>query len=215
MKYLKIFENFDSDLEVQNICKKYNITNYIINSDGSIDVDGDVSLAYRSLTKLPLIFNNVYGHFDCYDNDLITLEGSPKYLTGSFDCSNNQLTTLEGSPKSIKAGFSFDCSNNKLTTLEGATKSIRNIFDCSNNQLTTLDGLPEHKNGSFYCSGNPVYHVWKLISTYDSLDTDYIELLEDYDIFREDKTIVLDRLNSFLEDIGKPVVNKVKGYKLI
>ena len=28
--------------EIKNICKKYKITNYTINADGTIDVDGDV-----------------------------------------------------------------------------------------------------------------------------------------------------------------------------
>ncbi len=28
--------------KIHNICKKYDIENYSINSDGSIDVDGDV-----------------------------------------------------------------------------------------------------------------------------------------------------------------------------
>ena len=38
MKYLKIFEKF------QPICTEFGITNYTINTDGSIDVDGDVEV---------------------------------------------------------------------------------------------------------------------------------------------------------------------------
>ena len=33
MKYLKLFESFE---EIDEICKKYNIKNYNINTDGSI-----------------------------------------------------------------------------------------------------------------------------------------------------------------------------------
>ena len=38
--------------EIHNICKKYNITNYSINSDGSIDVEGNVNLVKKNLKEL-------------------------------------------------------------------------------------------------------------------------------------------------------------------
>lgn len=34
-----------TEQEIHNICKKLKIKNYTINSDGSIDVDGDVILS--------------------------------------------------------------------------------------------------------------------------------------------------------------------------
>ena len=52
------------------ICKKYGIENYTINSDGSIDVNGNVDLYDESLTELPLTFNKVTGYFDCSDNEI-------------------------------------------------------------------------------------------------------------------------------------------------
>ena len=43
MIYLKIFENFDlSRLDIDALCNRYGITNYTINGNGSIDVDGDI-----------------------------------------------------------------------------------------------------------------------------------------------------------------------------
>ena len=74
------------------ICEKYKITNYTINPDGSIDVLGDVYLCGKNLTELPLRFNKVTGCFDCGDNKLTTLKGSPKWVGGYFNCSSNQLT---------------------------------------------------------------------------------------------------------------------------
>ena len=38
--------------EIHKICKSYEIENYSINSDGSIDVDGDVRLPNKKLIKL-------------------------------------------------------------------------------------------------------------------------------------------------------------------
>ena len=45
MKHLKLFENFE---DIESICKKYNITNYTINVDGSIDVNGNVIWHFNS-----------------------------------------------------------------------------------------------------------------------------------------------------------------------
>ena len=67
MKYLKLFESLDN---IHEICKRYDIENYTINSDGSIDVDGNVDIQDRKLTKLPLKFRNVSGSFDCKYNKL-------------------------------------------------------------------------------------------------------------------------------------------------
>ena len=94
------------------ICKRYGITNYIINDDGSIDVNGDVSLSYDGLTELPLRFNRVTGYFDCNFNQLNSLKGCPRWIGDSFYCSYNNLTSLEFSPEYV--GNDFFCSDNYL-----------------------------------------------------------------------------------------------------
>ena len=93
MKHLKIYENYQTEEEVAKICQQYDITNWSINQDGLVDVNGDVRLQYKELTKLPLKFGTINGYFDCYGNLLTTLEGSPKSVGGIFDCSNNELTS--------------------------------------------------------------------------------------------------------------------------
>ena len=100
--------------DINEICDQYNITNYTINPDGSIDVNGDVYLWSRRLTELPLSFNKVTGFFHCSDNKLTTLKGCPRWVGGgSFTCYNNRLTSLEFSPDYV--GGDFYCINNKLT----------------------------------------------------------------------------------------------------
>ena len=137
---------------INAVCSKYNIRNYTINDDLSIDIKGSVYLFNKSLTKLPLKFNIVSGDFDCSHNKLTTLEGSPKEVGSNFYCYYNELTTLEGSPNDIS--IDFICSNNQLTTLEGSPKNVGGNFDCSDNQLTTLKGIPKWVGENFYCSGN-------------------------------------------------------------
>ena len=89
MKHLK---RFDESIEsIDSICRRYGIENYTINPDGSIDVDGNVDLSMKKLTKLPLKFNKVSGFFNCSSSQLITLEGCPKEVGGSFYCEYNKL----------------------------------------------------------------------------------------------------------------------------
>ena len=94
------------------ICKKYNITNYTINPDGSIDVNGDVYLSFYELTEIPLVFNKVTGFFDCAYNKLTTLKGCPRWIGGNFNCTGNKLTSLEFSPDYV--GGDFRCIDNDL-----------------------------------------------------------------------------------------------------
>lgn len=75
IKSFKLFESDDQNID--NICKIYDITDYSINDDGSIDVYNDVNLDYKGLSKLPLKFRRVRGNFYCDNNKLKTLDGSP------------------------------------------------------------------------------------------------------------------------------------------
>ena len=95
------------------ICKQYGITNYTVNPDGSIDVDGSVDLSQYKLIELPLRFNKVTGSFDCSYNRLTSLKGCPRWIGGGFSCVGNNLTNLEFSPEYV--GNSFFCINNRLT----------------------------------------------------------------------------------------------------
>ena len=194
MKYLKPFNEeiwFIDNKSDKKICKKYGIVNYTINPDGSIDVNDYVYLYDYNLTKLPLKFNKV---------------------NGNFSCSNNKLTSLEGSPKEINGDFY--CRYNLLTSFEFAPKIIRGFFDCENNKIRTFEYFPSYVKGYFWCNGNPIYEVWELFENKDK-----IELLNDFDIFRDEDTdepsIVMNRLNDFLLTIGKDPVEKVDKYKNI
>ena len=130
--------------QVVKLCKRYDIQNYSINPDLSIDVDGSVHLDRLQLSHLPLRFSIVREYFFCQYNRLTTLEGSPREVGGSFNCSSNLLTTLEGSP--IEVGKDFFCQNNRLTSFEGGPREVGGGFYCRNNPVTEiLDKFPDHK----------------------------------------------------------------------
>ena len=121
MKYIKLFENFDKQT-IESICEEYDITNYTINDDGSIDVDGPVYLSNRQMSKLPLKFRKVTGYFGCSNNQLTSLEGCPVYVGGHFICYGNKLKDLNGSPDHV--GGIFSCTENNLTSLNGLVTNI-------------------------------------------------------------------------------------------
>ena len=139
--------------EIHDICEKYNITNYSINPDGSIDVDGNVHLSEMDLIELPLKFNKV---------------------SGFFNCSFNKLTSLKGSPKEV--GTFFTCYGNKLIDLKYAPNRIGSWFDCSVNNLKNLVNSPTSKN-LFFCEGNPLESLEGYNNDYDKLECDNKEKL--------------------------------------
>ena len=95
--------------DINNICKKYGIQKYTINDDGTINVDGDVSLYHKGILKIPLKFDKVTGYFSCAYNNLTSLDGCPKYVGGDFFCHGNKLTTIEG-PDFVGGDFFIDTS---------------------------------------------------------------------------------------------------------
>ena len=215
---IKLFEQFNNEQEIHDICKKYNIQNYTINPDGSIDVDGNVFLYNMDLTEIPLKFNKVNGLFDISHNNITSLEGSPKYVGVYFNCYSNELTSLEGSPNYV--GSYFSCSYNKLNALDGSTERVGGHFYCISNNITTLKGFPMIINQNLYLADNPISIIDSSIeikgditlkgTNFDdmikSLSQDKLRILFehgiDYDIFSKDGTINDSRLEGMFKDFN-------------
>ena len=217
---MKSYKEFikESKTDIHSICKKWGIENYTINDDGSIDVDGNVNLAYdlyrEELTKIPLKFGNIIGDFECDRNQLITLKGSPKSVVGNFDCSGNQLTSLEYCPESV--GGNFDCHSNQLTSLEGLPE-IGGYINCRRNQITDFKGVPEFFEGLFYCEGNPIEEIYTLFLQENHVDdSKCIKWINEFDVIQGDK-VVLDRLEEVFHQLNMmmPENIKFKSYKVI
>ena len=179
----------DIDIELLNSC--INGT-YTINDDGSIDVDGDVTLSRKKLTKIPFNFGKVSGCFYCYNNKLTSLKGAPNNVGEGFYCNNNQLTSLEGVPNTV--GGYFDCNNNQLTSLDGAPNTVGGSFYCYGNKLTSLEGAPNTVGGNFYCYNNPNLSYSELFKIVDTVKDDIyyyssVNTPEDKDKIRRDRDV--------------------------
>jgi hypothetical protein len=209
MKYLKKYKLFESNTEIDSICKKYGIKNYTINEDGTVDVDGNVN-ASLNLSKLPLKFGRVTGNFYCHMSQLTTLEGCPGEVGGDFYCQINQLTTLEGCPK--KVGGSFYCNNNQLTSLRGCPKEVVGNFNCYSNQLTIINDELEFVKImlNFNIQGNPIYEVYRLFSKFK-----YFKDSLDYNYFISPNQIVRHRFEEACQEAGITVPEKIIGYEYI
>jgi hypothetical protein len=184
----------ESRQSIDNICKKYGIEDYTINDDGTVDVDGHVNLIGRNLDKLPLRFGKVTGNFDCVNNKLTSLEGSPYSVGGYFYCNGNKLTSLEGCP--YKMGGNFYCRNNQLTSLEGFSELYR-------------DGMKVHINN------NPVDEVYKL---FDNIKA--INIINEWEVIDvENMAVSYLRLSEVFKELGLEVPSResieFKHYTLV
>jgi hypothetical protein len=203
---IKIYESFRTGQEIKDLCSKYEIRNYQVRDDGSIDVDCDVDLfnILGDLKQPPLTFNNINGYFDCRYNNLTTLEGCPKkVLSGGFSCSDNKLTSLEHSPKIVN---SFYCNyNHYVTSLEGLDNTYISgglyVRFCSN--LYSLKGFPK-KVGGFDCWGTPIEPIYKKFI--QECDYETIRRFNKFDVIYTDGLdwfIDYDNLGKFLRSVGK------------
>jgi len=213
MKFIKLYESFE---DIDSICREYYIKNYSINSDGTVDVDGDVYLSSKGLTKLPLKFGKVGDYFDCSNNQLTTLEGCPQSVGGSFNSASNKLTTLEGGPQSV--GSHFNCTYNRLISLEGCPQSIGGYFSFQDNRLKDLYGFSEFFEGLVNYTNNPVTEILDLFKYVTGTNRigKVIDLLNEYDVIQHGKLVILDRLEEIFYILNMKIPEEInlKNYEV-
>jgi len=179
----KYHKDLLEELDLQSIKfkKQYGIVgSYKINSNGEVDVDGDVHLKINNIHKIPVKFGEVTGDFICTFGDLTTLENCPHTVGGNFSCySNRNLYSLRYAPKYV--GGDIDATFCNLKTLQGFPTYVgRDIkiqynlltklesgylqrecfanFMCHSNLLTSLEGIPERVKGSVLVNGQQNGH---------------------------------------------------------
>lgn len=165
MRYLKTFneskEHYiitEKKKTIHTICNKYNITDYKINDDLSVDVNRSVNLYERNLTKLPLQFRNVTGDFDISRNySLECLSGCPSYVGGDFYCNFTAIKDLVGSPRIIDGDFSC-CNVKSLVSLTGHPDRVGDAFSVSNGSLTSVN-LPIPIGGDLNITKNQISYI--------------------------------------------------------
>jgi hypothetical protein len=184
--------------DIHQLCMKYNIRNYTINGDLSIDVDGNVYLSFSDLEFIPINFNYVSGDFACYQNELVSLEGTPKKIGGNFNFYQNKLVSLQGCPNEVNGGFS-----------------------CDENNILSLEHLPvgiDYQSSLTRFKDNPIYSV---VNTFIKNDNalELVEKFNDRSIIHSNSNVIyLNRLKGFVNDfdLEMPNMDEVrKHYEVI
>jgi hypothetical protein len=133
---------------VQSWLHQFNIYNYVILDDLSINIKGDVYLNHTDLREFPIQFNEISGSFICANNQLNSLKGAPRIVGNSFDCSNNQIISLVGGPKIV--GKNYDFSYNQVSTLEGLPSSIKHDLVAYENPIVNFNSISQNIGKNIY-----------------------------------------------------------------
>ena len=106
--------------EIEAWCEEMGIKRYTINSQGEIDVDGDVFLDSGNFKELPYKFGKIDGYFSLqWCKNLISLKNCPDFVKGSFSCSFGKcIKSLEYCPKRVGGDFYCRCCKRKFTSEE-------------------------------------------------------------------------------------------------
>ncbi len=115
--------------KIEKILDVFNIVNYTINYDETIDVYGSVDLSFKNIHRLEIQFNRVIGNFSISGNPLTTMKGLPKYIEGTLHCNMTSLKTLKYFPEYV-GDFSF-LTYCDLESLDGYTGSFDKLV-CDN-----------------------------------------------------------------------------------
>ena len=106
--------------DAESLFKRMKVA-YETQPDGTLFVPGDLDLSGRDLAKLPDLSNVIVG--------------------GNFNCENNLLTSLRGSPKEVRGDFL--CGYNILLNTEGVTPKIGGGFHAEHNHLLAQNKAPQ------------------------------------------------------------------------
>ena len=108
-----------------------------------------IDLSGMDLTELPDLSSVTVDYFNCSDNKLKNLKGSPQKVNGDFRCNKNELTSFESTTEQI--GNCFYCHDNPAPSLDGMPQKVHSIC-CGSKHLKKLKGAPLKINGFLRCS---------------------------------------------------------------
>ena len=123
-----------NNANIEAWCDEMGIQNYIVNSKGEIDVNGDggVWLNNKDFEELPYKFGTINGYFSLSEcKNLTSLKNCPNHVGDYFSCSGCiKLDSLKGCPSYVV--WNFYCSECKRKFTKEEVKSLckvkRNIF---------------------------------------------------------------------------------------
>jgi hypothetical protein len=136
---------------IVDLCKYYQIHEYIIMPDGRLDVtSGFVDMSDFLFTELPLQFYRINGNFNAQRSKLTTLKGCPEIVTGDFNINQSVgITSLEYGPRDVGT---INCDDCNITSLQYSPTKIKYQMRCYGNLLKDLMYLADVNE--LYCGGS-------------------------------------------------------------
>ncbi len=135
-QYIKEIDHQDIDL--MNRVKGYIKSGH----EFLVNIEGNFILSFEKISKIPIQFHHINGFFECSNNQLISLEGSPYQVSKNFKVCDNNLKSLKGAPQYV--GDDFDCAYNQLKSLEFVPTHIGKTFFANHNILDNLRFFPDY-----------------------------------------------------------------------
>lgn len=155
MRYIKPFNEAKGGEpnreKIEKFLERFDVYEYSLNPDGTVDVEGDLFLDsdskyFSKLKKLPIKFGNIGGFFDATCAYALTsLEGFPKFVGDSFifktfDNGGKGIRSMVGGPTHVNGDYVVN--NSYLTTMEGIAEYIGGNLELSHNPISSLKGAP-------------------------------------------------------------------------
>lgn len=128
------------------------ISNYTINDDNTVSVDGDLELIGLRYKQLPVTFKEVTGDIKITGGMLANLQGLPKEINGHLSIASADNITLIGAPRRVGG---LDIHGTILTTFTSSPiREITGDVTLTAMNLTNLMGLPAEISGSLTINSN-------------------------------------------------------------
>lgn len=141
--------------KIANWLRQNKITNFTINDDNSVDVDGDLNLDGLRHAKLPVNFKSVTGSVSLVGALLKTLEGLPDEINGDFDISSMDLDSVEGFPMKVHGDCHIGKTNVKTTLANSRLAHVEGDLLIHEYGSNSFVGLPAYVGGDFIVKDCP------------------------------------------------------------
>jgi hypothetical protein len=208
----------DAITKIGIACREYNVYEYTLNDDMSLDVDGDVYIFNAGLTKMPFKLNTVGGSLLLYNNSLINMDGLPKTVNSTFNISRNKLDSMVGGP--ISVGESYHINGNNIRSFKGFPENysehmfISFVDNPVNDILSSVDVVMKSQGLDSYDGSQ------ESSKPRNKIYLQAIELCNEWDVIDEDKMEVSYlRLCEVFEGVGLISPNMedivLPNYKLV
>ncbi len=111
---------------IELFCEEFNIKNYYINDDYSINVYQNVVLDNFIGDELPIKFNKVIGYFSCNKSNIKSFKNFPNFIEENIYLQGNIIENFHGFPKKVKGRIFLWGST--IKSLDGYNCSLKTLF---------------------------------------------------------------------------------------